>query len=69
MIIKNPIVLVSLILFSFGFFIADAYAYLDPGSASLFIQIIVGALVGVGITIRIYWYALKEKISIHKSKN
>ena len=43
--------------------IFDAYAYIDPGSGSLVIQIIIGALVGAGITVKIYWYKLKEKIS------
>ena len=45
------------------FTISDAYAYIDPGSGSLVIQIIIGALVGVGITVKIYWYKFKEKIS------
>jgi hypothetical protein len=43
-------------------FISDAYAYLDPGSVSIFFQAIVGALVGVAITMKIYWYKIKEKI-------
>jgi len=45
------------------FTISEAYAYLDPTSGSLIIQIILAALVGVGITVKIYWYKLKEKIS------
>ncbi len=49
-------------LFIAGFFIPDAYAYIDPGSGSIVIQAIIGALVGVGITIKIYWYKLKEKV-------
>lgn len=42
--------------------ISDAYAYIDPGSGSLVIQIIIGALVGAGITLKIYWHKFKEKI-------
>ena len=45
------------------FTISDAYAYIDPGTGSLVIQVIVGALVGVGITAKIYWYKINEKIS------
>ena len=45
------------------FTISDAYAYIDPGTGSLIIQIIIGALVGAGITVKIYWYKIKEKIS------
>ena len=45
-----------------GFYLQDAYAYIDPGSGSIVIQIIIGALVGAGITLKIYWYKFKEKI-------
>jgi len=44
-------------------FVSDAYAYLDPGSATIFIQVLIGALVGVGITLRVYWYKIKQKFS------
>jgi hypothetical protein len=50
-------------------FISDVFAYIDPGSGSLVIQIIVGALVGAGITIKIYWYKLKEKFIRTSKKN
>tara|TARA_Y100000590_G_C15638218_1_gene983867 strand:+ start:79 stop:270 length:192 start_codon:yes stop_codon:yes gene_type:complete len=45
------------------FLISDAYAYIDPGSGSLILQMILGALVGVGIAIKVYWFKLKEKFS------
>ena len=41
--------------------ISDAYAYLDPGSGSIIIQMLVGTLVGVGIALKIYWQKLKMK--------
>ena len=41
--------------------LSDAYAYIDPGSASMFIQMLIGALVGVAITVKIYWHKLKFK--------
>ena len=53
---------------SFGFLISDAYAYIDPGSGSMIIQMLIGALVGVGITMKIYWYKIKEKFLSIKSK-
>ncbi len=47
----------------------DAFAYLDPGTGTIFIQAIIGVLVGVGITLKIYWYKLKEKFfGISKEK-
>jgi|GEM_PF-2732796 hypothetical protein len=33
--------------------------YLDPGSGSLIIQIIIGALLAIGLTIRIFWSRIK----------
>ena len=45
-----------------GFFISDAFAYIDPGTGSMFIQAIIGAIVGIGIALKIYWYKFKEKI-------
>ena len=41
---------------------SNAYAYIDPGSSSMFIQVIVGVLVGLGITIKIYWEKIKFKL-------
>jgi len=61
-------ILVIITSLSYGFFVSDAYAYIDPGSGSMIIQIIIGALVGVGITLKIYWYKLKEKLSFKTSK-
>ena len=52
-----------------GFYLQDAYAYIDPGSGSMVIQVIIGALVGVGVTLKIYWYKFKEKILRINKKN
>jgi len=52
-----------------GFYLRDAYGYIDPGSGSIVIQMIIGALVGIGITIKLYWYKFKEKIMRSSKKN
>ena len=36
-----------------------AWAYLDPGSGSLILQIALGALVGFFATLKIYWNKIK----------
>jgi len=41
--------------------ISDAYAYLDPTSGMVVLQAVVGALIGVGIAIKIYWLKIVEK--------
>jgi len=50
-----------IISFSSSFFVSNAYAYIDPGSGSLILQMILGALVGVGIAMKVYWFKIKEK--------
>lgn len=55
--------IILVLLFSTGYFISDAYAYLDPGTGSIIIQALVGALVGIGITLKIYWQKFKEIFS------
>ena len=55
--------LFAILLLSRGFFVSDAYAYLDPGTGSVIIQAVIGAIAGVLITLKIYWYKLKEKLS------
>jgi len=65
----RSIIVVLVLLFSSSFFIHDAFAYLDPATGTIIIQVLIGALVGIGITLKIYWYKLKEKISgISKKK-
>ena len=45
----------------FGIHIQSAYGYIDPGTGSMVIQVLIGTLVGLGIAIKVYWYKLKEK--------
>jgi len=41
------------------FFILVPHAYLDPGSGSILIQLILAAFLGVGIALRISWKRIK----------
>lgn len=53
---------ISIIALLLCFPVFDAFAYLDPGTGGMFIQMLIGALVGVGITLKIYWYKIKLKL-------
>jgi hypothetical protein len=55
--------LFTILLLSRGFFVSDAYAYLEPGTGSVILQALIGVIAGVLITLKIYWYKLKEKLS------
>lgn len=37
----------------------QAYAYIDPGTGSFLLQMLIGAVVGAVFTIKIYWRKLK----------
>ena len=59
----------SIILFFSGMVISDAYAYIDPCSGSIVIQALIGALVGVGITLKVYWAKIRMAIDTKFSKS
>jgi len=47
----------------------NAYAYIDPGTGTIIIQAIVGALAAGAVTIKIYWYKLKAFFKKKKDKD
>jgi hypothetical protein len=49
--------------------ISTVFNYIDPGSGSVVIQMIIGALIGVGVTLKLYWERLKQKFTSKFSKS
>jgi tellurite resistance protein TehA-like permease len=45
------------------FFAEDAYAYLDPGSFSYVIQVIIAVAVGALYALKVYWGKIKAFFS------
>jgi len=45
------------------FFSQPATAYLDPGTGSLILQMLIAGIIGAMFTIKMYWYRLKEFIA------
>ena len=37
--------------------------YLDPASGSILAQMIIAALVGVGISVKVFWFRIKSKLT------
>ena len=58
---QRVFVLLGIILLS-SVMINDASAYIDPGTSSMLLQVLVGAIVGAGITIKVYWEKIKFRI-------
>jgi hypothetical protein len=38
----------------------NAWAYLDPGSGSMLLQVILGGVAAVGVAAKLYWHRLKR---------
>jgi hypothetical protein len=51
----------------FAISINDAYAYLDPGTGSIIVQGIIGAIAGGLVVGKLYWYKLKNLLSRSKT--
>jgi hypothetical protein len=53
---KSRIFSVSLLCFAFSFmFVPTASAYIDPGTGSFMFQALVGAMLAVGLTVKLFW--------------
>lgn len=61
--IGSLVPLFTILLLARGLFISDAYAYLDPGTGSIMFQALIGALVGLVITLKVFWYKIKIRFS------
>tara|TARA_Y100000816_G_C25923761_1_gene481706 strand:+ start:47 stop:235 length:189 start_codon:yes stop_codon:yes gene_type:complete len=47
--------------------IQPAFAYLDPGTGSSILSLIVGFFVAIGVLIKTFWYKIKSFFSFSKS--
>ena len=46
-----------------GFSLIKISGYIDPGSATAVMAMIIGAVAGAGMTLKLYWFKIKQKIS------
>ena len=46
-----------------GFSLIKIPGYIDPGSATAIMAMIIGAIAGAGMTLKLYWFKIKHKIS------
>ncbi len=58
--------MVDNILIITGFFLLNNLGYIDPGALTGFMAIVIGGIVGAGMTLKLYWYKIKQKISRNK---
>ena len=48
------------------YFLLDIPGYIDPNSAMAILTMLMGAIAGIGMTLKLYWSKLKLKLS-HKN--
>ncbi len=48
----------------FAIFPGPAHAYMDPGTGSMILQILLGGVAGVLVVGRLYWHRIKEFFGI-----
>ena len=46
----------------------DAVAYLDPGTGSMLLQVILGGVAAVGVAIKLYWHKLRAAFGMSKKE-
>ena len=46
----------------------SAFAYLDPGTGSMFLQLLLGGVAGLAVVVKLYWHSLLSFFGIsHQS--
>ena len=45
-----------------------AQAYLDPGTGSILLQIIIGGVAGLGVVGKLYWHRLRGLLGLEKKE-
>lgn len=45
----------------------NAHAYLDPGTGSMMLQVILGGIAAVGVAIKLYWHKLMAAFGMRKN--
>jgi len=50
------------------FFTKPVYAYLDPGSGSYLIQMLIASLVGGGLFVKTFWVRIKGLLNKRKNE-
>jgi hypothetical protein len=49
-----------------GSVIRTNFAYLDPGTGSMLVQLLAGGLAGIGVTLKLYWRRVLRVLRIRR---
>ena len=63
---KKVIILYTIIYL--GLFVQPAFAYIDPGTGSAIISLVIGFFVAIGVFVKSFWYKIKKLFRLSKNK-
>ena len=49
-------------------FMTDTEAYLDPGTGSMLLQVVLGGVAAVGVAVKLYWHKLRVAFGMGKKE-
>ena len=49
-----------------AFAATPAYAYLDPGTGSMLLQVILGGVAAVGVAVKLYWHRILAAMGMRR---
>jgi hypothetical protein len=44
----------------------SAFAYLDPGTGSMLLQVILGGIAAVGVALKLFWHKIRVAVGLSK---
>jgi len=62
----TPIKIISAVFLLWIGFVAEAWAYLDPGSGSMLLQLLLGGVAGIVMLLKLYWHRILVFLGIKK---
>lgn len=62
--LKRLTIIFTFFSFSFLFFPKFIYAYIDPGTGSYIVQLIIAAFIAISFVIRVFWIKIKTFFSL-----
>ena len=54
------------IVLSIVFAAEPAFAYLDPGTGSMLLQVVLGGIAAVGVALKLFWYKIRAALRFGK---
>jgi hypothetical protein len=66
--LSRSIAMLAILTLLYSIFPLEAHAYLDPGTGSYILQIVLAAIVGIGFAIKLSWGRIKSFVHNLRSK-